>query len=77
VEEITLDEAMQSYLEFPLFTLPDNWNPPTDFGADDKISPSETPHGHSATRPAEEFTTHWCTSGGGDLAEQPARTSSQ
>jgi hypothetical protein len=57
VEEITLDEAMQSYLEFPLFTLPDNWNPPTDFGADDKISPSETPHGHSATSSAEEFTT--------------------
>jgi hypothetical protein len=40
VEEITLDEAMQSYPKLPLFTVPDNWNPPTDFGTDDKILPS-------------------------------------
>jgi hypothetical protein len=57
VEEITLDEAMQSYLELPLFTVLDNWNPLTDFGADDKISPSKKLHGHSATCLAEEFTT--------------------
>jgi hypothetical protein len=57
VEEITLDEAMQSYPKLPLFTVPDNWNPPTDFGTDDKISPSGKPLGSSATRPAEEFTT--------------------
>jgi hypothetical protein len=57
VEEITLDEAMQSYPEHPLFTVPDNWNPPTDFGTDDKILPSGKPRGYSATRPAEEFTT--------------------
>jgi hypothetical protein len=57
VEEITLDEAMQSYLKLPLFTVPDNWNPPTDFGTDDKILPSGKPLGSSATRPAEEFTT--------------------
>ena len=57
VEEITLDEAMQSYPELPLFTVPDNWNPPTDFGIADKTSPSRKQLGSSATRPTEEFTT--------------------
>jgi hypothetical protein len=57
VEEITLDEAMQSYPEHPLFTVLDNWNPPTDFGTEDKISPPGIPRGYRATHPAEEFTT--------------------
>jgi hypothetical protein len=57
VEEITLDEDMQSYLNLPIFIVPDNWNPPTNFGTDDKISPSSKQLGSSATRLAEEFTT--------------------
>jgi hypothetical protein len=31
VEEIALEDAMQSYPKLPLFTVPDNWNPPTEF----------------------------------------------
>jgi hypothetical protein len=57
VEEITLDEAMQSYPEHPLFTVPDNWNPHTDFGTEDKILAPGIPRGHRETHPAEEFTT--------------------
>jgi hypothetical protein len=57
VEEITLDEAMQSHPEHPLFTVPDNWNPHTDFGNEDKIPAPGIPRGHRATHPAEEFTT--------------------
>jgi hypothetical protein len=57
VAEITLDEAMQSYPKLPLFTVPDNWNPPTDFGTYDKILPSGKPLGSSATRLIEDFTT--------------------
>jgi hypothetical protein len=57
VEEITLEDAMQSYPKLPLFTVPDNWNPPTDFSTDDKIMPSCKLLGSSANRIAENFTT--------------------
>ena len=57
VEEITLEDAMQSYPKLSLFTVPGNWNPPTDFGTDDKISHLGKLLGSSATRLAEEFTT--------------------
>jgi hypothetical protein len=73
VEEITLEDAMQSYPKLPLFTVPDNWNPPTDFGTDDKIQPSGKLLGSSANRPAENFTTCYveeetpsCTKGSRD-----------
>jgi hypothetical protein len=59
VEEITLDKAMQSYPKHPLFTVLDNWNPHTDFGTEDKISPPGIPRGYSATHLAEEFTTYY------------------
>jgi hypothetical protein len=57
VEEITPDEAMQNYPEHSLFTVPDNWNPHTDFGNEAKTPATEISHGHRANHPAEEFTT--------------------
>jgi hypothetical protein len=51
MEEITLDEAMQSYPENPLFTVLENWNPPTDFGTEDKISPTRIQRGYITTHP--------------------------
>ena len=57
VEEITLEDTMQSYPKLPLFTVLDNWNPPTDFGLDDKLPPSSKLLGSKANSPEEHFTT--------------------
>jgi hypothetical protein len=73
VEEITLEDTMQIYPNLPLFTVLDNWNPPTDFGTDDKLPPSSKLLGSSANSPAENFTTCYveeetlsCTKGSKD-----------
>jgi hypothetical protein len=68
VEEITLEDAMQSYPKLPLFTVPDNWNPPTDFGSDDKPPPAGNPLGPRANSPEEHFTTCYVEE------ETPSRT---
>ena len=57
VEEIPLVDAMQSYPKLPLFTVPDNWNPPTYFGSHDKPPPADNPLGPKANSPEEHFTT--------------------
>ena len=57
VEEIALEDAMQSYPNFPLFTVPDNWNPPTDFGAEDKPLPKDIQKDFKANSPEEHFPT--------------------
>jgi hypothetical protein len=57
VEEITLEDAMQSYPKLPLFTVPDNWNPPTNFGIDDKLLPLGKLLGSSVNSLVENFTT--------------------
>jgi hypothetical protein len=59
VEEITLEDTMWSYPKLPLFTVPDNWNPPTDFGSEDKLLPSGKLLGSRANSPAENFTTYY------------------
>ena len=57
VEEITLEDAMQSYPKLPLFTIPDNWNPPTEFGSEDKPPPAGIQPGSKGNSPEEHFTT--------------------
>ena len=57
VEEITLEDPLQSYPKLPLFTVLDNWNPPTDFGLDDKLPPSGNSLGPRAKSPVENFIT--------------------
>ena len=57
VEEITLEDSMQSYPNLPLFTVPNNWNPPTEFGSDNKPPPAGNPLGPKANSLEEHFTT--------------------
>ena len=57
VEEITLEDAMQSYPKLPLFTILDDWNPPTKFGSEDKPPPAGIQPGSKANSPEEHFTT--------------------
>ena len=57
MEEITLDEAMQNYPTYSLFTVPDNWNPHTNFGNEAKTMAIGISHGHRANHSVEEFTT--------------------
>jgi hypothetical protein len=57
VEEIVPDESIQDYPEHLLFTVPDNWNPPTCFGKDVEPPAPRKTHGLMEDNPAEEFTT--------------------
>jgi hypothetical protein len=57
VEEIALEDAMQSYPKLPLFTVPDNWNPPTEFGVEDKPPPGDIQKEFKANSPEELFPT--------------------
>jgi hypothetical protein len=68
VEDITLEDAMQSYPKLPLCTVPNNWNPPTDFGSDEKPLPMGNPLGLRANSPKEHFTTCYVEE------ETPSRT---
>jgi hypothetical protein len=56
VEEIALEDAMQSYPKLPLFTVLDNWNPPTEFGLEDKPPPADIQLGFKANSLEEHFT---------------------
>jgi hypothetical protein len=55
VEEIPLEESLQNIAESLLFMVPDNWNPPTCFGADAMTPGPRAEHGPNETR-VEEFT---------------------
>jgi hypothetical protein len=55
VEEIPPEESLQNFSESLLFTVPDNWNPPTCFGVDAMTPSPRDEHGPSDT-PVEEFT---------------------
>jgi hypothetical protein len=57
VEEIPLEDAMQSYPKLPLFIVSDNWNPPTEFGSDDKPPPTGNLLGPKVNSLEEHFTT--------------------
>jgi hypothetical protein len=57
VEEVIPEEGMESVPEHMLFTVPDNWNPPSDFGPDSKPPPARILAGPNATRFEEPFPT--------------------
>ena len=59
VEEIVPDESIQDYPEHLLFTVPDNWNPPSWFWKDAKPPAPRKTHGLMEDNPAEEFTTYY------------------
>jgi len=44
VEETAPDESIQNCPEHLIFTIPDNWNPPTDFGNETKLPDPGTSH---------------------------------
>jgi hypothetical protein len=57
VEEITPEDDLQSFPEHTLFTVPDNWNPPSEFGSDSKPPPASISLGPRATSLEEHYTT--------------------
>ena len=57
VEEVILEEGMESVPEHTLFTVSDNWNPPSDFGPDSKPSSARILAGPNATCFKEPFPT--------------------
>ena len=57
VEEIALEDAMQSHPKLPLFTVPDNWNLPTEFGLEDKPPPMDIQTGFKDNSLEDHFTT--------------------
>ena len=57
VEEVIPEEGMESVPEHTLFTMPDNWNPPSDFGPNSKPSPARILASPNATRFKEPFST--------------------
>jgi hypothetical protein len=57
VEEVILEEGLPSIPEHLLFTVPENWNSPSDFGLDRRPSLASNPAGPSATCIEEPFPT--------------------
>jgi hypothetical protein len=57
VEEMAPDESFQNCPEHLIFTILDNWNPPTSFGNEIKLSDPGTSHRRKAEEQAEYFTT--------------------
>jgi hypothetical protein len=56
VEETAPDEPIQDCPEHLLFTVPDNWNPPTVFGNETKLPAPGTSHSRREDEQAEDFT---------------------
>jgi hypothetical protein len=56
MEEIIPDEPIQDYLDHLLFTVPENWNPPTDFGNYGKLPTPRISHSRREDDPAKDFT---------------------
>jgi hypothetical protein len=56
VEEVAPDEPIQNCPEHLLFTVPDNWNPPTTFGNETKLPAPGTSHRRREEEQAEDFT---------------------
>jgi hypothetical protein len=57
VEEVTLEDGLESVPEHTLFTVPDNWNPPSEFGPDNKPPPASIMPGPNATSLEEPYPT--------------------
>jgi hypothetical protein len=74
VEETAPDEPIQNCPEHLLFTVPDNWNPPTVFGNETKLLALGTSHRCREDEQAEDFTTCYVKeelSGSGDKKANP------
>jgi hypothetical protein len=57
VEEVIPKGGLESVHEHTLFTVPNNWNPPSEFGSDSKPPPVSIPPGPSATSLEEPYPT--------------------
>jgi hypothetical protein len=57
VEEVIPEDGLESFPEHTLFTVPDNWNPPSEFGSDSKPPPVSILPGPSATSLEEPYPT--------------------
>jgi hypothetical protein len=57
VEEITPEDDLQSFPEHTLFTVLDNWNPPSDFGSDNNPPPASMSLGPRSTSLEDHYTT--------------------
>jgi hypothetical protein len=76
VEEMAPDESIQNCLEHLIFTIPDNWNPPTAFGNKIKLLDPGTSHRRKAEEQVEYFTTCYVqeeVSSGGEEMASPTR----
>jgi hypothetical protein len=74
VEETAPDEPIQNCPEHLLFTVPDNWNPPTVFGNETKLLALGTSHRCREDEQAEDFTICYVKeelSGSGDEKANP------
>jgi hypothetical protein len=74
VEETAPDEPIQNFLEHLLFTVLDNWNPPTAFGNETKLPTLGTSHRRREEEHVEDFTICYVQeelSGSGDERANP------
>jgi hypothetical protein len=74
VEETAPDESIQNCPEHLIFTVPDNWNPPTAFGNETKLPDPGTSHRRKEEEQAEDFTICYVqeeVSGSGDETTNP------
>jgi hypothetical protein len=76
VEEIVLDEPIQDYRENLLFTVPDNWDPPTCFGNDSKPPALGMTHSSREDDPTKFYTTCYVEEEFSDNIEEKANTTS-
>jgi hypothetical protein len=57
VEEVITEDGLERIPEHTLFTMPDNWNPPSEFGSDSKPPPVSILPGPNATSLEEPYPT--------------------
>ena len=76
VEETVPDEPIQDYPEHLLFTVPDNWDPPTYFGNDAKPPTSGMTHSSREDDLAEDYTTCYVEEELPGSVEEKANTTS-
>lgn len=76
VEETVPDERIQDYSEHLLFTVPDNWDPPTCFENDAKPPAPGMTHSSRENDPAEDYTSCYVEEELPDNTEEKANTTS-
>jgi hypothetical protein len=76
VEETVPDEPIQDYPEHLLFTVPDNWDPPTCFRNDAKPHALGMTHSSKEDEPSEDYTTCYVEEEFSDNIEEKANRTS-